>query len=49
MQSRISAHLSGLTEPADVVTKLRQASGLLLEVARDLKVETKPKGVENET
>jgi len=44
VQSRISSHLSGLTEPVDVVAKLRQASGLLLDVARDLKVETKADG-----
>jgi len=45
VQCRISAHLSGLTEPLDVVTKLRQASTLLLDVARDLKRETKEGGV----
>ena len=47
VQSRLSAHLSGLVEPAEAVQKIHAASSLLLEVAQILKEETRGKGKPN--
>jgi hypothetical protein len=44
VQSRISAQMSGLVEPLEVVQKLRVVSATLLEVAQDLKEATRVKG-----